>query len=898
MMMDPANRGPLDNPINEIQASKILGLLRDQTRRAHYIGDGFLVNHLCALALERIIRLQQDEQLVLPLKETFWAMSLAMYWLLDEDLLGKVRTALEFPESSEVDDQHLGAILRQVLYLIQNPLAPAEDSYKKLIESELEWLSAEYLCEGLALISFCIELVWQRDPGSHGWSKLIKQWSAVCLKEFRKPLEDLRPRLLLQTGLVFPESTPNEPKLSDSFLKPIHASLYKGWQQYLECQWSEMDETISDIVPRIQYDSPDFLPLCGLQRLNYSSKVQEDPSSVIGTRWQLKVSSGGTSAFRESRRTRFGQLLARVWRKGPKEARVSELVHGFRLGILDQIASLREWDAWAWNIATGQLAEASLAVAIKLPNQYLFAVNGLILAMRSSTLNIYDPIFKSRLSILDFAPVEERTRFVESVLQSRPVESFKTLRLLSSLSDSIPESLLPQVANWCVDYVNYSGNRLGSTVHPLSFWAKIIPYVQNPHVICRRLYPAVLKLANYPAVWQTDDEGMLTEFLTSAPMDLAIEVGEKMMRLDEQDERASSARWALMFNAVMRRSESTFTREFKHRLIATARTEDEKFLLPLLENPELTPDELDDSALHQWCKEQVRRQLEIVRNRTTGDSVRHGGDVSEFTVTRVKWTREDTQMLGQIIEAIDSALQIQCFELERFLYYCAGMVSVGPRDFVDIARPAILRWIDTPPECRDSFAPLNAKDRDAQDRVLSALAYVAAEMVLQENGKDHVDLAQWVIRNGFSCSPVAIANMMFLGAVLGARLTGITGISVMSTFQSLLVRAWQLPGVPAEENKVLSQVIRQIAVMADPKDPYNIYRAENVESSQLFFDSLSRIIPSFEKYPNPDVRAAAAQVLRCWKAQGSMPTELEKTLFQFQQDPRARVRFETRNAGG
>ncbi|MFH0958823.1 MAG: hypothetical protein V1897_08990, partial [Pseudomonadota bacterium] len=675
--MDQANCGQLDEPINVLRATKILGLLRDQARRAHYIGDGFLVNHLCALALERIVRLQRDEHWVLPLKETFWAMALAMYWILEKDVLAKVENVLDFPENSKIDEQHLNALLRAVCHLIQNPFASHADSYKSLLDTNLEWLGTECSCEGLALISFCIELLWQRDPDTQGWSELINQWADVCPEELKKPLTDLRARLFLQTNLVFPEAFYVEPEPSGSFSKSIHAYLFRGWRQYLGSKWSEMDATIEDIVPLIQFDSPDFLPLCGLQRLNWSTKEQEDSSAVIGTRWQLKVSLGGPSAFRESRRTRFGELLARFWRKGPKETMGYELVHGVRLGILDQIASLREWDAWAWSLATGQLADANLAVAIKFPDQFGFAVNGLIMAIRSRTFDDDDPIFESQVFSLDFAPERERTRLVESILTSRPVESGKTLQLFQSLSDSISENLLPKVADWCVDYVNFSGNRLESTVHPLSFWADIIPFVQNGSEICRRLYPAVLKLGGHWAVWRTDDKGMLTAFLTSAPQDLAVAVGQKMMREDMQDQYANSARWSLMFNAVMGRSNLKFTREFKHRLIETARTEDEKFLLPLLENPELTLDELDDSALHQWCKEQVRRQVKMVKNRKKGDRISHGRDVSIYTMKRVKWTREDTQILGQIIEAIDSGVPIECFEVERFLSYCAAMVSAG-----------------------------------------------------------------------------------------------------------------------------------------------------------------------------------------------------------------------------
>lgn len=47
---------PADAP-SQREANKFL---REEARRTHAIGDGFLVNHLCAIALERVARTESD----------------------------------------------------------------------------------------------------------------------------------------------------------------------------------------------------------------------------------------------------------------------------------------------------------------------------------------------------------------------------------------------------------------------------------------------------------------------------------------------------------------------------------------------------------------------------------------------------------------------------------------------------------------------------------------------------------------------------------------------------------------------------------------------------------------------------------------------------------------------
>lgn len=337
-------------------------------------------------------------------------------------------------------------------------------------------------------------------------------------------------------------------------------------------------------------------------------------------------------------------------------------------------------------------------------------------------------------------------------------------------------------------------------------------------MICRRLHSAVSLLADNPAVWETDHQGMLTKFLTSAPLDLAVEVGEKTVR------------------------------------------------------------------------------DEIVVGRKPHDSIGFGGGVNFQTAKKVKWAQEDLQLICQLIEAIESAPLIECFEVEEFLYYCSAMVAVGPQAFEDVLREALLRWIASLPSCHDALASSGSvvKGPVHQDRFMAALAFLAANIVLRRRSKPEEALSRWVIVNGFSCSSHTIPELMFLGFVLGADLPGIAGINITSTAQLLLLRVWQAPGVPEVENEDFASALRRLAELVDPLNQWSIYTAENLDSARVFFQSLKRVIPSLAKYPNPDVRAAAARVLRLWDEQGSMPPELKATLTQFQQDARARVRFETR----
>jgi hypothetical protein len=879
---------PADTP-SQREANKFL---REEARRAHVIGDGFLVNHLCAIALKRVARVQSDGKLHLGIEETFWAIAFALYWLIAEYMLDRVGDILKVFKEATADRTDLSKIVERVVYLVRNPLEPVDGSAEELLGVGLNWLDDECRIEGLAVVTLAIELVWQRDSDNKHWIKLLRQWQARCSAEFKNDLNDLHSRLLLQTGLVFPERFEGSLKSSDPFWSTVEASFYKGWKQYLNCQWEEMNKTLSSVVPFIPYDSPRFLALCGLQRLDWSLSPQ-DSSGIIATRWQLKASSGGPSAFREIRRTTFGQRLGEFWRKQRGKADLYPFLHTFRLGLLDQVASLREWDAWAWNLAAGQLAQANIAFATKIPDEHGFAVEGLRLAIQSRTFDQDDLVLKNRILALDFAPVEERTRLVKSMLRARPVESFKVLQMLESLSDAIPENSLLAVADWCADYVQFQRKRPGWTVHPLSLWGQILPYVENASHICRRLHPAVMASADHPGVWRTDKQGMVTEFLIRAPFDLAVEVGEKMMRMAMEDHPTDSARWGLMFNAVLGRQDPSFTMTFKQRLIETARTEYAKFHLPLLENPELTLDELDAARLHAWCKEEILRRVEVVVGRKRGDPIGFGPGVGLDTIEKVKWAEGDVQIVTQLIKSIDSAQLIECSEVEEFLYYCAAMVSRGPQVVADVLQEALLRWIHTPPSCGDSMGGFVVGPA-AQDRVMSALVYLAAGTVLRKRGAPDESLTLWVKLNGFSCPTHVIANMIFLGAVLGADLPGIPGIDMMSTVQLLLLRAWQAPGVAEVENEELARALRQIAELMNPVNTWSIYTAESLESARVFFNSLAQVIPHMGKYPNPDVRAAAASILRLWVEQGSMPSELEGTLAQFQQDARARVRFETR----
>lgn len=49
--------------------------LRDEARRAHIIGDGFLVNHLCAIAMDRVTIATAQGEPLLALKEIYWVFS-------------------------------------------------------------------------------------------------------------------------------------------------------------------------------------------------------------------------------------------------------------------------------------------------------------------------------------------------------------------------------------------------------------------------------------------------------------------------------------------------------------------------------------------------------------------------------------------------------------------------------------------------------------------------------------------------------------------------------------------------------------------------------------------------------------------------------------------------------
>jgi len=58
--------------------------LREQARKAHFEGDGLLVNNLCAVALSHFSELAKKDSLKLSLGKVKWACIFPLYWLFDD----------------------------------------------------------------------------------------------------------------------------------------------------------------------------------------------------------------------------------------------------------------------------------------------------------------------------------------------------------------------------------------------------------------------------------------------------------------------------------------------------------------------------------------------------------------------------------------------------------------------------------------------------------------------------------------------------------------------------------------------------------------------------------------------------------------------------------------------
>ena len=834
----------------------------------------------------------------------WWAPLLTLYWLVDDPIHLHLTDLLNQADLRSPEEESLSRMLHALDDLVSWTFDEPDDLYDSLWDSNLEWISAENQGEALLLLGFITELLWRRDvvKMQDRWDALLSRWISNLQQKpeafsVTQTLQHLLTRLKVQSKVVWPGIGGKEPANIREVLSETELGLYAAWQAWLQRDWNSLDQILAEVTPCVPggaaYDLAAY-------RLHHASRILRqktgDPQGIGIARIRTR------SGFHSYRTQVLKEAVSAAWGEA-EPGPAHERFHAFRLAHLCQIAALRSWNLIGWLQASQAIASANLEITRHGEADSWFAAEALWWGVVSLSLSESNQAVRKAVYRLDRADEEHRRRLVKALINTRPIEYDNAALLVDLLSDAIPTDLLPEVAEWYVNHSQLPEKGFVRKVFPLSVWADILPFLDHGMAerLCEILNPAVLRFASIRAVWLTDSssKSMLTHYLRCAPLSLAMEAIDKMLSWDKVDEHERDARWTLIYNAATRRRE--LRERFKDSLISQTSRPHMKFHAQFLDDPNLPPDKAEDAELREWCKQRIAAFAEIVLARKPDSLNGPAGAVSANLIGKVSWRAEDADIISKLIRMIVEASNVSVLEHVSGIQYIAQMVSRGPEALAQRVTQSLMSWLAKEPTGRSEFpanwkGPLSiaqAKGVDSED-VTAAVAFLGTEMVCKGLEDVKEPLAKWVTEKCYSCGPKTWREMVLLAMTLAKQTENPLGLQTATAAQIVFCRAVEYSLTSGDTDSHLHSMLDQIGAFMDRKAALlNLYFATNEAAREAFLTCLRGVIPVIASYPDPDVRSAAARIIRLWKEHGDMPAELEATFTRFQQDARARVRYET-----
>jgi len=920
------------------QQRRALAYLRNEARQAHRDGDGFLVNHTCAIALANCSKWSSERAESLDIAETYWAIALAAYWLADGYMLSVLKEVEDKSRPTDSDAQELSSLVKCLLGLLDSPLSQ-DVEVDGLREPHFRWLRDDSAVESSALLCLLIEFLWLRGRADNAWQEIGDYWSERAPDAVRSNLKKLMRRLESQRPLVDPESDASVEHTRPG--EPSEARRHDLWQNMLVGDWDRFDKSMRALAADEPFGSPVaqalyelemkfpepiyggvLVPEIALEAGPPSKRRMEAPTQnapqertdagekgkprkapgldrrfgdarVVGiTRWQSHVYSGRAYAFDRVRFDTCCRQLEYLWRHGSEAISESQRSSCVRLALLSELSALRRWDVSSWLDSVGLQASVCLEAARHDDPAHLWSSNAMRLSVLGLSVGQRDTLVTKTALALDKAPEEVRARVARMLAKTRPIEWYGAMTVLEWMSDAIPEHVLPEIAQWSVRVAEFPHNRLrGWKLFPLEFWGYILGRTQNTEKLCEILHPAMQRYASSPLVWSSDKQGALRKYLQNAPLPLAGETIDDMFKLASLDDSDDSRRWGLAYEACMNRSD--LRDRFKEALFSTARTPLEKYYARFVRDPDIPEGPVDDDELRSWCRQELMSQASVVTDRKEASPIPFGGGLNHRVLRLVVWRASDADIIDKLVQGAEDSRAYD-HEASRFIHYLAGLSWNDSAEFAERLSGILVRWLEHPPQPRVFMPRFRGKSETAAEResnpdVLYALSHLGVRLVSKcaQNVQDR--LAEWASANVLQVPPHALGLGLFIAARIGLGLDGAGGVSVVETAVAYLNRAVNL--LLQDETEALQQCLRVLADITSPgiRD-WTIDDATNHEAKSVLVRAFTRTILQSYRSSDPQVRLQCARVLGNLESEGATPAQLSTCAKELRNDARARVR--------
>ena len=874
-----------------------LNYLRRHALEAFQSGDGPQVLHNSALALRQCERFgQANPNIRLKMEEIHWAFVLGMYCMIGDWFLMLVSSALEQTDcvGDSSTDRELVVLIHNLLFAPHGPSGLSD-----LEPIPCEWWTArsrsDSVCfeEDRVALSFLAELVWYRDPVDTAWERLITHWLDTCPAEtvLRSELEKLRSRLRFQAGLftgaAFNDVSEDDVPTDDV----VQRDLFLAWNAYFNCEWERLNAIHSRLKHRVSVEHPAYVALFHLQHFSLPNRHEPDDQFVALPRVQIARSRQPAQLFQHFRDAYASSQFLSVANAGfPQNANANERKGCLRIAMLCSLEGLRTWDIGDWISIMRDRAEYRLELGALGDTDS--AIEGILDSVRGRKVPDRQkcPRFDLALAFLDTVPSEKRSAVVSALLQSPPAAWRDAASILRELSDSIPEDMLGQLAEWSlrVEATDLLTNHLVHTL--MDVWNDILPHATQGEELVAQLAPVLRKVTASVRAWDNLHDTILAAILLG-PERIATELVEILISTNCDDGHWNQYRFSIALNVVERRP--VVGEALLPFLRADLDKRDNLYQQQLLKRHAMKASgkvaDRDPAFRRTIVNRFVRRLSE--RQNLQGPIPMGGSNF--YNLSRlVSWPRSEPALVDAICESIDSETVLFSDKVD-YLAFLGNLVRSGPLKQAQRIASNAVRWLQGTIPGRDVWpkggGPLSAFQISSpgQSDLTGYLLFVCEQSAIRCPEVVAQPLVEWLPLNVSSHVPKFVSH--FLGTVLAL---GLYSGKKSGQDAALLVGLADTAGVlgmSAEPRKVVDSF--RYVVLNELVNEFSDQEVLESVWGRTLFRPWSKKFETLVRHPSVEVREGVARGVAKWTT-ATLPfrDDIEKVAEQLRHDYRIRVR--------
>lgn len=844
--------------------SDAMFFLKEKALDAHRTGKGFLVMHLCQIAIE-YLKKSNDKNVF---DSAHWCIALYLYWYIGKPQFFEPYKLI----SSENNIHTLYFKFTEWLETLINDskftAMPILDNYFYDYISDRE--------EDICLFEYAIELIFVFHPLENHWIDVSTDIlsKAVGNSKLHKVISSLRMRLACQSEIFWNKKV-NITYNQDDF------ELVEGYKFLKKCEWEKLTGFLDKCSSNISCDSPKYLPLVQLALFSDAYREKTESRALNWTKYELAEA------------TTTNQVLYVLKMK----ARLSESYNLYLkqnnstappiVAYALMIFSLRNWTGNDFYSSLRMLKDYYLSYFSDDKNETdknEVVKKVIFYSLKSCSINIREQEMLNVLYSFDKLSEPERSETIDYILSCSNAELYHAHEIISIISDAIPYRMLPKLVKWSVKLEGIKNTR-GWKITYLEFWTEILKTINKKSDagnLIEELMPAINKSIGHHVLLNN-----LSEFYVLCILKSKTKTSENLIDLlisQVLAEHNTKERWNIIFDAS-RKSKRIWNKyakwiEDNSKLSTISKWNYSRYIDDLQQN------EADTTALKLRIIKDTSGIIDTILTSDIRQNIELGKLYSSRLLRIVNWEQKDLQFVNKLLQAISSEKFIGN-EVATFLLYLAEIYHTKTVSIKLQIKKALQKILALKQNNHNFSEFLNTDEFDRaklylcyniitssgcgydKNIVITILQYIAA-LDTAEHKEDYDFL--FIINMYLSFMAKDGAEQWALAAKADCYMAILTG----------------------NESKNISTLIKMIhsfnSIIRVPRFKYDIVRLKNKKLKEHIMKTWEKYLIRYSKNLNPAIRVEVAKTLIKWRKYMILfPDSLNDVLETLKNDPRMTV---------